>query len=158
MIILGLILILDGIYIYYTRNKIKIKDKKDLNLRDIIIIGIAQGLAALPGVSRSGITVSTMLLMEYDPKFAFSLSYILYIPAALGAFFLTILASKSNIVDVASTIGYYGILTAIIVSFIVGYLTIGILMKLAKSKKIYYIDYILGSIAIIISLIGLIYG
>jgi undecaprenyl-diphosphatase len=58
---------------------------------------------------------------------------------------------------VASTIGYYGILTAIIVSFIVGYLTIGILMKLAKSKKIYYIDYILGSIAIIVSLIGLIY-
>jgi len=158
MIILGLILILDGIYIYYTRNKIKIKDKKDLNLRDIIIIGIVQGLAALPGVSRSGITVSTMLLMEYDPKFAFSLSYILYIPAALGASLLTILASKSNIMYVVSNIGYYGILTAMIVSFIVGYLTIGILMKLAKSKKIYYIDYILGSIAIIISLIGLIYG
>ena len=158
MIILGLILILNGIYIYYTRNKIKIKDKKDLNLRDIIIIGTAQGLSALPGVSRSGITVSTMLLMEYDPKFAFSLSYILYIPAAIGAFFLTILASKSNIIYIESTIGYHGILTAMIVSFIVGYLTIDILMRLAKSKKVYYINFILGSIAIIVNLVGLIYG
>jgi undecaprenyl-diphosphatase len=158
MIILGLILILNGIYIYYTRNKIKIKDKKDLNLRDIIIIGIVQGLSALPGVSRSGITVSTMLLMEYDPKFAFSFSYILYIPAAIGAFFLTILASKYNIVYIESTIGYYGILTAMIVSFIVGYLTIDILMRLAKSKKVYYINFILGSIAIIVNLVGLIYG
>jgi len=158
MIILGLILILNGIYIYYTRNKIKIKDKKDLNLRDITIIGIVQGLSALPGVSRSGITVSTMLLMEYDPKFAFSFSYILYIPAAIGAFFLTMLASKSNIIYIESTIGYYGILTAMVVSFIVGYLTIDILMRLAKSKKVYYINFILGSIAIIVNLVGLIYG
>ncbi|MGC9133320.1 MAG: undecaprenyl-diphosphate phosphatase [Nanopusillaceae archaeon] len=154
MLILGIILIADGIYIYYSRNKIKMKERKDLRLRDILIIGIAQGLAALPGVSRSGMTISTMLLLNYDPKDAFSFSYILYIPAALGAFFLTILFSGKSLSVIYSSLSLSGLILAIVTSFIVGIFSIDLLLKFAKKEKIYIINYFLGAIAIIFSIIS----
>ena len=71
MLILGIALIIDGIYIKSSRNKIIPKNSENVKLRDMIIIGIAKGLAALPGVSRSGITVSTMLFLGYLQKMLF---------------------------------------------------------------------------------------
>ncbi|TRM81234.1 undecaprenyl-diphosphatase, partial [Sulfolobus sp. D5] len=59
MSILGLVLIIDGLVIYLSRKKfVPNRSLKDMRLKDFIIIGIAQGLAALPGVSRSGMTTS----------------------------------------------------------------------------------------------------
>ena len=49
------------------------------------VAGLVQGLAALPGVSRSGITITTLMAMGYDVETAFKLSYAMYIPAGLGA-------------------------------------------------------------------------
>ncbi|BFI73878.1 undecaprenyl-diphosphatase [Nanoarchaeota archaeon] len=153
MLILGIILIIDGLYISYSRKKINLKERKDLTLKDIIIVGIAQGIAALPGVSRSGMTVSSMLLLNYDPKDAFSFSYILYIPAALGAFFLTLLFSRNSISNVISNLSISGLIISIIVSFVIGILTIDFLIKFAKKEKVYIVNYFLGAIAIIFSLL-----
>ena len=49
------------------------------------VAGLVQGLAALPGVSRSGITITALMAMGYDVETAFKLSYAMYIPAGLGA-------------------------------------------------------------------------
>ncbi|BBL45572.1 undecaprenyl-diphosphatase [Nanobdella aerobiophila] len=157
MFILGLILIADGIYIFYTRRNIKFMEAKNISLRDMIIIGLAQGLAALPGVSRSGMTVSTMLLLGYKSEDAFKYSYILYIPAALGAFSLTLISSMHSINSVISSIDIYGLLTAIIVAFITGIFVISILLKIAKKESIYMIDFILGLVAIISSVFIFLY-
>ena len=153
MLVLGIVLILDGIYIMFTREKKKPRTFKEMNLRDMIIIGIAQGIAALPGVSRSGMTISTMLLLGYNPEDAFRYSYLAYIPAALGAFGVTLLFSRHNIEAVASQLSLDGVLIAVITAFLTGLLVIGFLMRIAKMTKIYVVNFILGAIAIVGSLI-----
>ncbi|MGB9674727.1 MAG: undecaprenyl-diphosphate phosphatase, partial [Nanopusillaceae archaeon] len=115
MFILGIILILNGFYIMYSKSKSKIKDK-EMNIKDSIIIGLTQGISALPGISRSGITVSTMLLLGYRPEYAFRYSYLLYIPAAIGAFLLSIVTSEESLSYIISNISYEGILLALITS------------------------------------------
>lgn len=152
MFILGLILIIDGLYIQYSR-KIKIREFKELKKKDLLLIGFAQGLAALPGVSRSGATVSTMLLLKTKPEDAFRYSYLLYILSGLGAFGVTLLLNRGSIGDVINIIGLSGLIISIVVAFLVGLLTIDILLRIARKENIYIINYILGSIAIIFSLL-----
>ncbi|MEM0092233.1 MAG: undecaprenyl-diphosphate phosphatase [Saccharolobus sp.] len=151
MLILGIALIIDGIYIKYSRNKIIPKNSENVKLRDMIIIGIAQGLAALPGVSRSGITVSTMLFLGYSPENAFRYSYLAYIPASLGAVGTTLLFTKHNINEIFNILGYEGILLAVFSSLVIGIITISFLLKIAKKSSVYVIDFILGIIAITFS-------
>lgn len=153
MLVLGAVLIADGIYIHYSRAYLrKMKGARDLGLRDVILVGLMQGLSALPGVSRSGMTVSTMLILGYRPEDAFRFSYLLYIPAALGAFGLTLLASRSSIGAVASSLGLPGLLTSVVVAFLVGVLTIDLLLRLARRQRAYVVNYFLGALAIAFSL------
>ena len=150
MLILGIALIIDGIYIKSSRNKIIPKNSENVKLRDMIIIGIAKGLAALPGVSRSGITVSTMLFLGYSPENAFRYSYLAYIPASLGAVGL-LLFTNHNINEIFNILGYEGILLAVFSSLVIGIITISFLLKIAKKSSVYVIDFILGIIAITFS-------
>ena len=153
MLALGLILIGDGIYIMISREKRREKTFREMNLRDMIIIGAMQGLAALPGVSRSGMTVSTMLLLGYSPEDAFRYSYLAYIPAALGAFGATLVFTRHQIGSVASQLTPEGVVLAVLTAFVTGLLVIGALLKVAKRTKIYVIDFVLGALAIAGSLI-----
>ena len=93
MLIVGMILIADALVIRYSRRKQthsgNTRKFHDLKIKDYIVIGIVQGIAALPGVSRSGVTTSAMLLMKIEPDEAFRLSFIIGIFAAIGAFGLT---------------------------------------------------------------------
>src|SRR5260370_27792314 len=98
MVLLGLVLIGIGFYIRYSRTKPRlVVGLEEMKLKNYVMIGIAQAIAALPGVSRSGITVSTMLLMGVRPEQAFRLSYLAHIPASLGPCFVTMLLSKSHV-------------------------------------------------------------
>src|SRR6266852_8021377 len=131
MILLGLVLIGTGFYIRYSRTKPKLlAGLGEMKLKNYVIIGIAQGIAALPGVSRSGMTVSTMLLMGVKPEQAFRLSYLAYIPASTGVLF------------------------AIVSAAVVGILVISYLLKFAKTSRIYVIDFVLGSVALIVGVIA----
>ncbi|MEJ2780279.1 undecaprenyl-diphosphate phosphatase [Stygiolobus sp. CP850M] len=155
MLVLGVILILDGIYIKFTRENIKPRELREMSLKHIVIIGFAQGLAALPGVSRSGMTVSTMLLLGIKPEEAFKYSYLAYIPAALGAVFTTLVFTRHNVSYAIHYIGIEGLILAVVTALITGILVIGILMKVAKTRKVYLINFMLGAIAIVVSLVTL---
>ena len=64
MLVLGAVLILDGLFIRFSRSRMSPRKKlEDMKLKELVTIGFAQGLAAFPGVSRSGVTVSTMLVL-----------------------------------------------------------------------------------------------
>src|SRR5487761_136911 len=99
MLILGAALIVDGLLIRKSRGvaKFKVNEVKDMSTKDTLLIGLAQGLAALPGVSRSGITVSAMLILGVKPETAFRLSYLAYIPASVGAFLASLLLTKQQV-------------------------------------------------------------
>src|SRR5208283_1416107 len=120
MLIVGLILIADAALIRYSRKKrekgINARKLENLSLKDYVLIGIVQGISALPGVSRSGTTTSAMLLLDVEPDDAFRLSFLAGIFASIGAFGLTLIVSKSNVAVAVAGIGLAGIVLAIIIS------------------------------------------
>ena len=105
----------------------RIKDKKDITLKSSVLIAIAQGLAALPGFSRSGLTIATGLLSGHDRKTAAEYSFLLSIPIILGASMVYPLIK----IDFAEVITYNwtAIIAGTIVSAIVGYLCIKYFLK-----------------------------
>ncbi len=118
-----------GVFLLFTgviQLKIKaggIKRERDLKKNDGVLLGVAQGVSAIPGISRSGLTVSTLLLKKFDDTTALRLSFLMSLPVILfGNIFL-------NLEDfVFTTSGLYGILA----SFVLGLLTIHLLMKLSR--------------------------
>ncbi len=105
----------------------RIKDKKDITLKSSILIAIAQGLAALPGFSRSGLTIATGLLNGHDRKTAAEYSFLLSIPIILGASMVYPLI-KLDFAEVV-TYNWTAIIVGTIVSGIVGYLCIKYFLK-----------------------------
>ena len=155
MILLGIVLIGTGVYIRYSRAKPRlVAGLEEMKLKNYIIVGIAQGIAALPGVSRSGMTVSTMLLMGVKPEQAFRLSYLAYIPASLGAFFVTLVLSRAQVNSAIQAVEPTGVLIAIVTAAIVGIFVISYLLKFAKTSRIYVIDFVLGAVALIVGIIA----
>jgi undecaprenyl-diphosphatase len=155
MVLLGLVLIGIGFYIRISRTKPRaIVGLEEMKLKSYIAIGIAQGIAALPGVSRSGMTVSTMLLMGVKPDQAFRLSYLAYIPASLAAFFESVILSRSQVDTAIQVIEPTGILIAIPTAEVVGIVVISYLLKFAKTSRIYMIDFVLGAIALGLGIIA----
>lgn len=137
-IFFGLILVLTS----------KIKNKtKEMTWQDSLLVGFFQALALIPGISRSGSTISAGLLRGLSHESAFKFSFLLAIPAILGA---TIWESK----DIHfAEINLFQDILAIVVSGVVGYLSLRILQKMLKSNMFFYFGYYCMSLGIITLLI-----
>lgn len=162
MLIIGAVLIGDTALIRYSRKKqqtgVAPRRLQNLSLKDYLIIGVTQGISALPGVSRSGITTSTMLLLGVEPDEAFRLSFLAGIFAAAGAFGLSLVASKSNVSASIAAVGGTGIVIAIITATGISLFLIDFLIKVAGKQKITYLTAALGVIAIASGLLYLVLG
>jgi undecaprenyl-diphosphatase len=150
MIALGCVLIGDGVLISLAKGRyVPTKGLKDLSLRDFILIGVVQGIAAFPGVSRSGATVSAMLLLGINPRDSFRLSFLALIPASVGAAGVTVLLSHDQLSSAISTIGISVILLSILVTVAIGIVFIRLLLRFAGSQRIAILTFSLGVLAII---------
>jgi undecaprenyl-diphosphatase len=112
-----------GILLYLIDKKMSSKKQfEELTLKDTLIIGISQALAAaFPGVSRSGITITTSRLLSYDRKGSAKLSFLLSVPIVLAA---VVVSLKDFSLD--NPIAFF---TGILASFIVGLFVIKALMS-----------------------------
>jgi len=158
MIILGVLLIIDGILIKLSKKYTTTKTLVNLTIIDLILIGIAQGISALPGVSRSGTTVSAMLFLKIKPEEAFRLSFFALILSSIGATAVTLIFSKPQISSILVIFPATDLIIAAIVSIGVSLVLINALLKSAKGSNITNIVFILGIIAIIGGIIGIIAG
>ena len=126
--IVGGLLIGTGILLLFSEFWAKRHGKNaDVNLKSSILIAIAQGLAALPGFSRSGLTIATGLLTGSDRTTAAKYSFLLSIPIILGASMVYPLV-KLDFAEVV-TYNWAAIIAGTIVSGIVGYLCIKYFLK-----------------------------
>lgn len=104
--------------------------ERSLTVKDALLIGSAQCIALVPGVSRSGATISAGLLRGLDRVSATRLSFLLGIPALLGAGLLGLKDATSNTTGTTATV------VATVVSFVVGYASIAFLLKLVAGHRI----------------------
>ncbi len=116
------------------------RKSRGVGITDALITGAAQGLSALPGISRSGITVSALLLRKFDAEKALRLSFLMSIPAVFAAEIGLVLMDMITF-DINS-------LAAIASSFVFGLLTISLLFKVAKRINFSWFCIILGILSI----------
>jgi undecaprenyl-diphosphatase len=93
-------------------------ENKQLNHLDAVLIGVAQGIALIPGVSRSGVTITTGLLRKVDKQSAFTFSFLLFMPAVVGATVLTFVeAGNLAAADIDIATVFFGIAVTVIVGY-----------------------------------------
>lgn len=159
MIALGCVLIGDAILITVARTKYQpTKSLNDLSLKELVAIGIVQGVAAFPGVSRSGVTVSSMLLLGINPRDSFRLSFLALIPASIGAAGTTLVLSPHQISTAIDAVGVSVILLSIVVAILVGITSIRLLLRAAGSRRIALLTASLGVLAILSGVASILIG
>ena len=138
--IVGLLLIFTGFLLFFSEYySKKYTDKKSVTLKSSILMAIAQGLASIPGLSRSGLTIATGLLSGNDRTTAAKYSFLLSIPIILGAsMFYPFL--KINLSEIL-TFDWIAILTGTIVSALVGYLCIKYFIKFVSKFSLSVFGY-----------------
>lgn len=123
---------------------------KKMGTLDSLLIGLAQAVAIIPGISRSGLTISTGLLRKIDKTTAFKYSFLLSVPAVLGA---TIVELKDLVLG---NMDVFPIIVGVIVSMLVGYCSLKLLQKIVMSEKFHlfaYYCWILGIALVLFAII-----
>ena len=108
------------------------KTPKHVSYTNAFIIGICQGFATLPGISRSGTTITACLLSGFDRKFAVKYSFIMSIPAILGAVVLK-LTDFGELKVTAADAGCYA--AGILCAAVVGYVCIRTMLVIVRKRK-----------------------
>ena len=105
--------------------------EKDTTWRDTLVIGLGQCLSLIPGVSRSGATISVGLLRGFDRVTVTKLSFFLGIPALVAAGLLEVVTKYKHI---SGGVGWTSTIIATVVSFGVGYVAVAWLLKFIQNN------------------------
>ena len=130
------------------------KTARTATVKDALLVGLAQGMATIPGLSRSGTTISAGMALGFDRNFAVRYSFLLSLPAVLGATLLKVVkVIVAESMDLKLLPMY---LCGMVVAGVVGYFSISLVKLLAdrgKFGKFAFYCWIVGGIALIFSLI-----
>ncbi len=128
LLVVGISFIVTGFWLLSTRWA---RPGKDVNLGRSFTVGLAQAVAILPGISRSGSTIATGMLLGFSREDAARFSFLLSIPTIGGAFLYKVLSTPMENVLTAPNIA------GLITSFVVGVLTIKFLLYVIKRGRFY---------------------
>jgi undecaprenyl-diphosphatase len=128
--LIGVLLLITGGLQLYNKGRSGNKSAADITLKDSAVLGLAQGCAALPGLSRSGLTVAALLLLGYAKQESLRLSFLMSIPIVLlGNVILN--ADSMTSFDPHALIG-------LVSAFVFGLLTIDLLLRVARKIEFGY--------------------
>lgn len=161
--IVAVSLILGAVLLYiaerYTKGK-KAESRKDslesLTVKDSLVVGLFQCLAMVPGMSRSGSTISGGLFRNLSPRLAAEFSFFLAIPIMMGAFVFEL-----NELVIGSTIEVAALVVGFVVSFIVAYFVVKVFVEfLGKHSYVGFVIYraIVGVVLLVLIWSGMING
>jgi undecaprenyl-diphosphatase len=148
------LILFSGVMYFADSRATQRRHEEDVTWRDTLIIGITQCIALIPGISRSGATMSAGLLRELDRVTVTRLSFFLSIPALTGA---TILQSITKFDEISNGVGWGPTLLATAVSFVVAYFAISWLLRyIARHNYAIFIAYrvALGTLVLILVATG----
>ena len=121
--------------------------KRSIGLVTALAVGLAQGAAITPGISRSGVTIVCGLVCGLDRELAGRFSFLISIPAIIGA-----LVMQFDMTEIGE-IGYAPLVTGIVISFVTGLIALKITMNYVKKGKLHYFlpyCFLAGMVALVI--------
>ena len=152
---IGVMLLITGGVLYAAgRFPGREKSEKDISLLDVILVGLAQALAVLPGLSRSGLTISAGLLRGFPKRFAVKFSFLLSVPAVIGAALISLVEAVRLGFDVGLLPMYLAGMAAAAVS---GYFAIRLLRWITSRGSVggfAYYCWGAGIVSILLSLVA----
>ena len=149
LILVAAMLYITGLLLFLS-DFLKLK-KKEITYKNSFIIGLAQAIAILPGISRSGATIATSVIMGIDREKAARFSFIMVIPLIFGSMFKSMIDYDFDL----ESFNILSLLIGFISAFITGLFACKWMIRLVKSSKLYYFSiycWIVGSIIVAYSL------
>jgi len=133
MVFIGLALIVTG-FLLFACDLIRKgrKDERSATWLDAVVVGVGQAIATMPGISRSGMTITAGCFSGFERRFAVRFAFLLSIPAVLGANLLSLKDSLEAGIDWGQVPVY---LVGVVVSAVVGYLCIRLLKMIADKGR-----------------------
>lgn len=135
LLLVGGMLLLTAVLLLFA-DRVKTSDKK-VSYFDAIIIGIAQAIAILPGISRSGATIATALILKIDRSRAARFSFLMVVPLILGEMAKDLIDGK---ISYESSV-LFPLIIGFIAAFITGVIACIWMIKLVKNAKLSYFAY-----------------
>lgn len=132
------------------------KTARNATLKDVLLVGVAQGLATIPGLSRSGCTISAGMALGFDRKFAVRYSFLMSLPAVLGATLLKVIKTVQAAEPLADGL-LPKYLLGMAIAGVVGYFAIGLVNLLASKGKFgafAYYCWAAGLIFLVLNIMG----
>ncbi|MFW9844463.1 MAG: undecaprenyl-diphosphate phosphatase [Candidatus Thorarchaeota archaeon] len=149
-ILVGVLLLVTALALYLptrqTTDSSQEFETRDVSDREAIVTGLVQGSAVLPGLSRSGVTVSTLLMQRVDKETALRFSFLMSVPAVLGILALEIITGS----PIPSSVTLVDMVLIEATVFIVGLLSMEFLLRLARQVSFWKLCLVLALIAIAI--------
>jgi undecaprenyl-diphosphatase len=149
MLVIGIALIITAAILFFSK-KVNVEGEmiEEISKKKMMGSGLLQGFSIIPGISRSGITIGGLLFMNIEKKDAIKGSFLMSIPAVLGGFFLLLidaLIEGSSILPIP----LWQMLIAILLTALIGYLTMELFIFIARKYNFAIICLILGIITIV---------
>jgi undecaprenyl-diphosphatase len=153
VLLVGCMLLVTAILLTLT-HFVRFAQQKELSYLHAFIIGISQAIAVLPGLSRSGATISTGLLLGNKKDEIARFSFLMVLVPVLGETFLNIVGG--DLAPAVSGIPIPAMITGFIAAFVSGLLACKVMIRLVKNSKLIYFAYYciaIGLVTIIVSLL-----
>ena len=147
--LVGGMLILTGLLLFLA-DKSTISEKK-VGIKDAILIGISQAIAILPGISRSGATISTSVILGIDKEKSARFSFLMVVPLIFGKMAQDIFSGEITTTDTH----FLSLLVGFLVAFFTGVFACKWMIMLVKNSQLKYFSYYcfcVGAIVIAVSL------
>lgn len=153
--VVAVMLLITGCLLFFSDRLARgTKTARTATVADALLVGVAQGIATVPGLSRSGTTISAGMMLGFDRKFAVRFSFLLSLPAVLGATLLKVIKVFTGELEVdLELLPKY--IVGMVVAGVVGYFAIQLVKLLAdkgKFGKFAYYCWIVGAVALVASL------
>ena len=143
LILVGIMLILTG-FLLFLADKSK-ENKNDISYLNSLIIGIAQAIAILPGISRSGATIATSVILGIDKTSSAQFSFLMVVPLIFGKVLKDIISGEV----LTDSIAFGPLLIGFITAFFTGLLACKWMIKLVRASKLKYFSYYCFIVALI---------
>jgi undecaprenyl-diphosphatase len=148
--LVAMMFLVTGVILWVARGGASARIAQEMRPWDALLIGLVQGIAVLPGISRSGSTIAGGMLLGLDRELAARFSLLISIPAIVGA---TLLEVVKVFGQAHESLGMY--LLGMGVAALVGYWSIGVILRLVRLNHFYLFSYYLWPLGMSILLWGI---